>query len=415
MRGKYLTNKKISLFLFGFLFVMYAVVYMTKHCYSAAMATLVHEGVMTKSQTGLINAVFYLVYAPFQIVGGRLADKHSPGKLITVGVMGSALANLIIYLNQNYVLMLVTWAVNAVFQSLIWPAVFKITSSNLAVEHRKKGVFYMSFVAQIGPFLAYLIAMFVHNWQDNFWISAVSQFIFAVLTAAVYEYARRHMTEEQPAQIQDTGILPDKYDSGLTNRMLFRKSGLYALIAVTFLYGLICAPKTFASVLLMESYETVSPFIGNFFFLITSVATIVGSFAARYIYFRFINDEIKAHLISVVLYIPCLVLLLFVGRVPIWAALSALVGISFVTGLHFATSFVSLRFARFGKNGEVAGTINCASAVNLIVLNYGLTLLAEHFGWISVIGLGVAMAVLAGALLLWMMPKWKRFVKEYEL
>lgn len=45
--------------LFVFLFLMYAVVYMTKSMFSSAMAVIVEEGVMTKLQTGLI--VFLIV------------------------------------------------------------------------------------------------------------------------------------------------------------------------------------------------------------------------------------------------------------------------------------------------------------------------------------------------------------------
>ena len=77
MKTKFLEDKRLSIVLFAFIFVMYAFVYMTKTCFSAAMASIVSEGVMTKSQTGLISAMFYLVYAPFQIFGGKLADKAS--------------------------------------------------------------------------------------------------------------------------------------------------------------------------------------------------------------------------------------------------------------------------------------------------------------------------------------------------
>ena len=44
--------------------------------FTSAMAIIVEEGSMTKSQTGLINAMFWLVYAPFQVVGGLAVDKH---------------------------------------------------------------------------------------------------------------------------------------------------------------------------------------------------------------------------------------------------------------------------------------------------------------------------------------------------
>ena len=54
------------------------------NCYNGAMAGIVEAGILTKSQTGLINSMFYLVYAPLQIVGGRAADKYSPEQLIKV-------------------------------------------------------------------------------------------------------------------------------------------------------------------------------------------------------------------------------------------------------------------------------------------------------------------------------------------
>ena len=50
---------------------MYSIVYMTKNCFNAALADIVNEGILTKSQTGSITAAFYIVYAPLQIVGAR--------------------------------------------------------------------------------------------------------------------------------------------------------------------------------------------------------------------------------------------------------------------------------------------------------------------------------------------------------
>ena len=97
----HLENKSVSKRFFWILWVMYAVVYMTKSCYSAAMASIVHEGVFTKSQTGLITAAFYFVYAPLQILGGVFADRYNPERMIKIGLVGSGIANMIIFCNQN--------------------------------------------------------------------------------------------------------------------------------------------------------------------------------------------------------------------------------------------------------------------------------------------------------------------------
>ena len=89
MKPRHLTDKRVSLTFFVYIWIMWAVIYMTKNCFSAAMASIVHDGIMTKSQTGLILAAFYFVYAPFQVLGGKLADRYSSEKLILIGVFGA--------------------------------------------------------------------------------------------------------------------------------------------------------------------------------------------------------------------------------------------------------------------------------------------------------------------------------------
>ena len=67
VKEKYLESRRLSILLFLFLFFLYAVVYMTKNIFSSAMAIIVEDGFMTKSQTGMINAVYWFVYAIFQV------------------------------------------------------------------------------------------------------------------------------------------------------------------------------------------------------------------------------------------------------------------------------------------------------------------------------------------------------------
>ena len=132
---KYTKSKKISILIFLTLFILYSVVYMTKNMFSAAMAAIVEEGIMTKSQTGAISAVFWLVYAPFQVIGGFAADKYSPFKLIVIGLVGSIAANTVIYFNQSYPVVISAWCFNAIIQFGLWPAIFKITSAQLAQRY----------------------------------------------------------------------------------------------------------------------------------------------------------------------------------------------------------------------------------------------------------------------------------------
>ena len=128
---------------------MYALVYMTKNCFSSAMASIVAEGVFTKSEVGLITSLFYLVYAPFQIFGGFVADKKSPEMLIKIGLIGGGISNLVIFFNQNYYVILVSWVFNGIVQFALWPSVFKIVSSQLVRSDRGNNVFLITLAVKV--------------------------------------------------------------------------------------------------------------------------------------------------------------------------------------------------------------------------------------------------------------------------
>ena len=110
----HLENRMESRHFFVFIWLLYAVVMMTKNCFNAALTSIVAEGLLTKSQTGAFTSVFYLVYAPMQVVGGLAVDRYSPERLIKIGLFGAALSNLVIIFNQNYDVMLAAWAFNGI-------------------------------------------------------------------------------------------------------------------------------------------------------------------------------------------------------------------------------------------------------------------------------------------------------------
>lgn len=63
----HLENRKVSRIFFWFLWAAYAVVYMAKNCYNGSLASIVSEGILTKSQTGFITAMFSLYTLRFRL------------------------------------------------------------------------------------------------------------------------------------------------------------------------------------------------------------------------------------------------------------------------------------------------------------------------------------------------------------
>ena len=413
MKTKHLESTKLSIILFSFIFVMYALVYMTKTCYSSAMAAIVHDGVMTKSQTGFISAMFYLIYGVFQIVGGKLADKAAPDKLIIVGLIGSGAVNLAIYFNQNYIFMLCMWCFNAVVQFGIWPAVFKIVSSQLKESHRPVAVFAMSFSSSCGLFLAYFIAIFMSRWQDNFLFSAVALFILALILAVIYPIMSHNMTEGEKRKI----TIPDEITAvhKKETRAMFLKCGLFMLVPVILFRTVISqGSNTLAPTMLMESYEGISPAYGNFLSLFVIFAGLIGTVAVGFIYKRFIKDEIKGFIYAFVLALPAVIGLVFIGKIKIGLSvvlLSLTAMITLCTNLF--VSYVAMAFAKHGTNGEVAGITNAAASFGIVVQTYGLAAIADNWGWSAVAWVWAALLALSLVLLAIIYPKWQKFKKEH--
>ena len=414
---RYLEDDKLSAVLFWTLWITYAVVSMTKNCYSAAMAEIVSVGAMTKSQTGLITAAFYLVYAPLQILGGYLADHYKPERLIIMGLIGAGLVNVIIALNQSYWVMLAAWTFNGIVQFGLWPSVFKIISSQLSAGYQKKGAFYISFSGTVGLLLAYGVAAIVSKWQDNFLLSAVFLFVCTVVFGLVYAKLAKRMVEIGRWEKRDS----EKSESVM--KMIhvenpFWKSGFYLFVMVSFLsYVVSQGVKTVSPTMLMESYEHISPAIANSLNMIIILSGILGTVLVKAVlYPRYIKNELLGYLGATVLSLPFVCILAFIGKADMVVCLVALAvtsGITSATALF--TSFFNMRFAKLGREGEAAGIVNMAWSFGIVVQSYGLAIIADHFGWGAVSLLWIVLVVLMIGLLLVMLPIWKKFAEKYKL
>jgi len=407
----HLENKKVSRNFFWMIWIMYAVVYMTKSCYSAAMASIVHEGVLTKSQTGLITSAFYFVYAPLQIVGGVFADKYNPERMIKIGLLGGGLANLIIYCNQNYYVMLFAWIFNAVIQFALWPSVFKIISSQLEAEYKIKGIYYITFSSTFGLLLAYIVAAIVPKWQHNFALSSIMLFLFALIFHVASNRVEKHMVPDPNPRKK-----PDRSGekSEVSAWKLFLVSGFLLMILVTALRTIVSnGIQTLSSTMLMESYEHISPSIGNMLNTLIIISGLLGvMFVNQVIYPRLIKSEVGASLLLFILSLVPVVILTRIGQVSTTVVVVALCGSAvLLNGSALLMSRCSAMFVKYGKNGLASGINNSSASVAFMIQNYGVLSLADHHGWKVVTWLWVGLMAISILCAVIALPLWKRFKK----
>ena len=412
MKRKHLIDHRRSLYLFLLVFVAYALIYMTKNCYSAAMASIVDAGVMTKSQTGLIAAAFYLVYAPFQIVGGIAADKYSPSKLIIIGMLGAGVCNLLVYLVEGYVAMIIIWSLNAVLQFGIWPSIFKIVVAELAPEDRMRGIFFINFSSSFGLLLSYGIAIFISEWKLNFLVSAMTLFLLTAVFFAVYKYLSRYMvddTETLGAKTKSTASI-----SGKELFALLFKAGIPLMLIVGMAQSMInLGVKALAPTMLMESYEAVSPARANAVNIILVVASPVGLCVSRLSFFKKFSEPLVISCFFAVMLVPLFVIT-FIGKLPVGIIVVALAFLMITTsGTSIFFSYIYKKFEKYGSVATLSGLFNCMSSLGIVLANYVFARIADSFGWEITTVCWLVFIAAAFLLMLISVPIWHRFEKKY--
>ena len=411
MKQRYIRGHKKSLSLFLLVFVVYALIYMTKNCYSAAMASIVDAGVMTKSQTGLIAAAFYLVYAPFQIVGGIAADKYSPAKLILLGMAGAGLCNLLVYLVDGYVAMIIIWSLNAVFQFGIWPSIFKIVVSELNPEDRMRGIFFINFSTPAGLLISYLVAIFVSEWKLNFLVSAITLFVLCLTFYPIYKYLSRDMVEE------DTESLKSEKLAAPSGKELFKilvKAGIPLMLVVGMAQSMInLGVKALAPTMLMESYAAVSPALANALNIILVVAGPIGLCVSRLSFFRKFSEPLVITCFFAVMLVPLFVIT-FIGKLPVGVIVVALFFLMVATsGTSIFFSYIYKKFEKFGIVATITGLFNCVASLGIVLANYVFARIADNSGWEITTIYWLIFIAASFLLMLACVPIFKRFEKKY--
>lgn len=415
MKNRYLKNEKLSVVLFFTVAILYAIIYMTKNCYSAAMARLVEEGALTKSQTGTISAVFYIVYAPFQIIGGFAADKYSPYKLVLIGFVGAMIANALIVISDNYYFMLIVWALNGIIQFGVWPGVFKIVSSSLSPAHRRNAIFYIMFSSTTGLIMSYILAGLVSSWQMNFIVSSIALLLASAYWLIAGKYFDSKMVDNE---IKAEEKKEEKQEE---NKVSFFKllmtSGLIFALPVIVLQSVFSnGIQAMAPSMLAESYKDVSVSMASFLTIVPIVFNVLGKLSAKVIYKRKMYNEFAAMALCLSAVIPLFLGMLFVGKINVWIMLIliSLAVLVSATSAIIPFSYMCARFFKSGKSATVSGLINGMASFGIVVANYVSPRVADMFNnnWVPVILVWIGFAVVSIMISALGIFPWKKFIKD---
>ena len=404
----HLENKKVSMHFFWFMWLIYAVVSMTKNCFSAAMAGIVANGIMDMTETELITSMFYVVYTPMQIVG-ICSDRYSPEKLLKIGLVGGAVANAVIFFfSGNYTVMMVTWLANAAIQFGVWPSIFKIISSQCARSERPKMLFLISLSYSAGLFMSYGIGAILTDWRMNFSISAVALFALAVALHFYDKHIDKYMKwdKEIPTIEAKEGARP------IGVFKLFLTSGFFLILIIIVLrdsFGTIV--RRIAATMLTQQFE-MDPSVSTLMSMLIVGTSVIGFIIIReMLHHKVIKNFVVGIIAALGISLVIAVLFIFADTISTSViSMCLMAGISTTTGL--LTNTINSTYAKYGKNATAAGLANAASACGYVAPLLAVMLQEKTGSWNSVkilLIVIVALSVLTSVVLL---PIYNRFNKR---
>jgi MFS transporter, ACS family, glucarate transporter len=204
-------------FLVLWLFVLSAVSYLDRVNISIAGGSIVEAYHLSDVQLGKIFSALVAGYALFQTVGGSLADRYGPRRVLTAGVVWwgifTALTALVPAGATNALLLFI--AVRFLLgagEAVIYPAANQFVARWIPVRERgiANGWIFAGVGAGAGltpPLITYL--MIHYGWRSSFWVCAV----VGLAAGAVWFLSARDTPSEHPNM---TALELSTIQSGLT-------------------------------------------------------------------------------------------------------------------------------------------------------------------------------------------------------
>lgn len=392
--------------------ITYASFYLIRVNMSVAIPGIIKEFGISKTAIGGVLTALFAAYAFGQFVNGQIGDKFGARKVVTVGLLCSAILNIIFGFTQGFLIsMIIIWGLNGFFQAMGWGPIVKTVASWFPPQKRgmASGILGTSYI--IGSSISILLAGFIaghFGWRWTFWFPA----LITIITALNWYLKIRNSSEEagfEPTEIvvsdinsaKETGyalkyagikhsiktILGDK-------RIWFASFCLFGLNIVR--YGFLdWAPTYFFEVqkaaISTSAYKT----------LIFPLAGALGALSSGWLSEKVFKRR-KALVASFMLFALAVAIWLF-PQVPVgnWVlGLIILAVIGFLTfGPHMMiVTLLPMDLGSKERASSVAGFIDGWGYIGASLTGIGTGFLLDNFGWHTAFYFWISGAIIAAIL-----------------
>lgn len=158
----------------------YGLYYVCRLSLNVVKKPIVDAGILSESELGIIGSALFITYAIGKLTNGFLADRSNIRRFISLGLLISALANLIMGFTSSFLVFIIMWAVNGWFQSM--GAAPSVVALSRWFSNKERGTYYgfWSSSHNIGEAITFILTAFIvssFGWEWGFKGAALIGFL----------------------------------------------------------------------------------------------------------------------------------------------------------------------------------------------------------------------------------------------
>lgn len=380
-------------------FFAYAVFYLCRVNISMAIPAMEESLGYTKTELGIIVSLLQIAYGIGKFGNGILADRTNPRYFMALGLLLSAVCNILFGLQTSLIFLAVLWLFNGWFQSMGFPPGARLFSHWFSPSEHGRIFSVYGCSHQVGAAIVliasgYIVAHewpFGESWQYVFFLPGVVAFFIAIVLVDRLRDIPSSMGLPQVEKYRGDILDEDRLAAAdhqfgvmetLRHRVLNNKYVWFVAFGNFFLYVARYGALTWAPTYISQE-KGVSIIQAGLITAFFEIMGILGMLSAGWISDRLFNAR-RGPVMAIYMFLLSFSLYLFWLSPPGKPALyTVLLGISgfLVYGPLMLVSVAAINFAGKKAAATAAGFTGLWGYIGATASGVGIGWTAENFGW----------------------------------
>lgn len=349
----------------------YALYYVCRLSMNIVRKPIVDDGVFTETQLGIIGSCLFFVYAAGKMANGFLADRCNVRRFMSVGLLLTALVNLVLGFTSSFIVFALLWGLNGWFQSMGAPA--GVVSLNRWYSSKDRGTYYGFWSAShnLGEAITFITIAMLVSWMG--WRSGmIGAGIIGLIGVGMLLLFMRDTPQSQGFLLSETNAAAttegkaQTEDFNKAQKAVLRNPAIWILaIASAFMYISRYAVNSWG-VFYLEAQKGYTTLDASFIISISSVCGIVGTVFSGLISDKFFNGSRNVPaLVFGLMNVVALCLFLLVPGTNFWIDVTAMVlfGLGIGVLICFLGGLMAVDIAPRAAAGAALGVVGIASYI----------------------------------------------------